>query len=178
VDFTGLGAHLADLSAKGEFCGILRVDQGRTTVFQDVHGLASRAWKVPITAHTRFDCASVTKLFTAVATLQQLETGAFDLNTSAIEYLGLEGTAISPDVTVYHLLTHTSGIGDDEDEASGERYEDLFVDKPNYALRNTADCLPNFVNKPSNFAPGEGCRYCNVSYVLLGLMVERSSCIS
>ena len=178
MDFTGLSAYLAELSAKNEFSGILRIDQGDTTVFQETHGLASRAWQAPITPQTRFDCASVTKLFTAVAALQQVESGAFNLVSSAIDYLSLKGTTISPEVTVYHLLTHTSGIGDDADEEAGERYEDLFIDKPNYALRNTADCLPNFVNRPPNFAPGQGCRYCNVSYVLLGLMVERSTGMS
>jgi CubicO group peptidase (beta-lactamase class C family) len=39
----------------------------------------------------------------------------------------------------------------------------------------TADYLPQFVGKPPNFAPGEGCRYCNVGYVLLGLMIERAT---
>ena len=36
-----------------------------------------------------------------------------DFDTSIIDFLALAGTAISRDVTVYHLLTHTSGIGDD-----------------------------------------------------------------
>jgi len=175
MDFSGLSSYLSEKTAKDDFSGIVRIDHAGQTVFEEVHGLASRAWQVPISPQTRFDCASVTKLFTAVATLQQVQSGAFSLDTSAIEYLGLAGTNISSGVTVYHLLTHTSGIGDDADEEAGERYEDLFVDKPNYALRQTADCLPNFVHKPSNFAPGEGCRYCNVSYVLLGLMVEKAT---
>ena len=38
-----------------------------------------------------------------------------------------------------------------------------------------SDILPNFVHKPPNFAPGEATRYCNVAYVLLGLMVERAT---
>jgi CubicO group peptidase (beta-lactamase class C family) len=114
-------------------------------------------------------------LFTAVATLQQVEAGAFGLDTSVTGYLGLEGTQISPEVTPYHLLTHTSGIGDDADEEAGERYEDLWVDKPNYSVTETEQILPNFVNRAPNFAPGEGCRYCNCSYVLLGLMIERAT---
>ena len=85
MDFTGLSAYLAERSAKDEFSGIVRIDQGDTTVFQETHGLASRAWQVPITARTRFDCASVTKLFTAVSALQQVESGAFGLDTSAID---------------------------------------------------------------------------------------------
>jgi CubicO group peptidase (beta-lactamase class C family) len=110
-----------------------------------------------------------------VAALQQVESGAFGLDTSATGYLELRGTAISPDVTPYHLLTHTSGIGDDADEEAGEEYEAIFADVPNYSIRETADHLPQFAYRPANFAPGEGCRYCNCSFVLLGLMVERAS---
>jgi CubicO group peptidase (beta-lactamase class C family) len=123
----------------------------------------------------RFDSASITKVFTAVATLQLVESGAFGLDTSAIEYLGLDGTGISTAVTPYHLLTHTSGIADDADEEAGERYEDLFRERPNYALVETVDFLPQFVGKPANFPPGTGCRYCNAGYLLLGLMIERAS---
>jgi CubicO group peptidase (beta-lactamase class C family) len=103
-----------------------------------------------------------------VATLQLVERGAFGLDTSVIGYLELEGTTISPAVTPYHLLTHTSGIADDADEEAGERYEDLWVSQPNYSVTETADHLSHFVTKPPNFAPGQGCRYCNCGYVLLG----------
>jgi len=89
--------------------------------------------------------------------------------------LELVGTTISRDVTVLRLLTHTSGIADDADEEAGENYADLFKMKPNYSIRTTADFLPQFVHKPPNFAPGQGCRYCNCGYVLLGLMIERAT---
>lgn len=76
---------------------------------------------------------------------------------------------------VYHLLTHTSGIGDDAEEENGESYEDLWRTKPNYAVTTTADFLPQFIHKPPNFPPGQGCSYCNCSFVLLGLMIEKIS---
>ncbi len=69
----------------------------------DAFGYASRTWNIPTTAETRFDTASITKLFTAVATLQLVEQGAFALDTSVIGYLGAERTGISPAVTPYHL---------------------------------------------------------------------------
>ena len=104
-----------------------------------------------------------------------MDAGAFGLDTGAVGYLGLEGTAISPEVTVRHLLTHTSGIGDDADEEAGESYEAVWRERPNYSVLETADFLPQFVNRPPNFAPGLGCRYNNCGYVLLGLMVERAT---
>ncbi len=167
--------QLRALEAADTFSGVVGIEQGGREPMLEAFGQASRTWSVPMTVETRFDTASITKLFTAVATLQLVENGAFALDTSVIGYLGLEKTGISPAVTPSHLLTHTSGIADDADEEAGERYEDLFVERPSYSVTETVDYLPQFVGKPPNFAPGEGCRYCNAGYVLLGLMIERAT---
>ena len=170
-----LDRHLRSLAANDELSGVVVLARGTSRVFEGAYGWANRAWRMPMTTDLRFDCASVTKAFTAVATLQLVSQGEFDLETSAIDFLGLEGTAISPAVTVRHLLTHTSGIADDADEEAGERYEDLFVDKPSYSEIETAHHLPDFAYKPPNFAPGEGCRYCNCGFIVLGLMIEKAT---
>ncbi|MBA2248036.1 MAG: beta-lactamase family protein, partial [Chloroflexia bacterium] len=99
------------------------------TVYHRAFGLAHRGFAIPNRTSTRFDIASITKLFTAVAVLQLIERGAFNLETAVMPYLGRGGTKIADDVTVFHLLTHTSGIADDADEEAGESYEALFVDK-------------------------------------------------
>jgi CubicO group peptidase (beta-lactamase class C family) len=104
--------------------------------------------------------------------------GAVAPDTPVMPYLRIAGTRIVDAVTVYHCLTHTSGIGDDADEDAGEDYEALFLNKPNYSIRETKDFLPQFVDKESFFAPGEGVRYNNVAFVLLGLMIERASGLS
>ncbi len=177
MDVDAFDRYLQSRSDADLFAGVVRLEQDQpdgtaVTLLEKGYGLASRAWQIPCTPDIRFDTASITKLFTAVAVLQQVEAGAFGLDTSVTDYLGLTGTQISADVTPYHLLTHSSGIADDADEEAGEEYEDLFRDRPNYAVRVTRDFLPSFVHKKPNFPPGQGCRYCNVSYVLLGLMVE------
>lgn len=87
---------------------------------ESAHGLASRRWKVPVTARTRFDVASVIKLFTAVAVLQQVDAGPLHLDESIHAYVDLTEAAISPAVTLRHLLSHTAGIADDADEEAGE----------------------------------------------------------
>ena len=170
-----LDRYLRERESREAFSGVVRVTVGGEERFAAAYGFASRACRIPNTLETRFDTASVTKLFTAVATLQQVDAGAFDLDTSAIDYLGLEGTAISPGVAVGHLLTHTSGIGDDADEEAGESYEDVWRWRPNYSVLETADFLPQFAHRAANFAPGAGCRYNNCGYVLLGLMIERAT---
>ncbi len=160
------------------FSGVALVKRGDHTILHEAYGLAHRGFAIPNTVETRFDIASVTKTFTAAAILQLVEAGEIALDTRVMPFLGIEGTRISDDVTVYHCLTHTSGIGDDADEEAGEDYEALFVDRPNYSIRETADMLPLFVDKEPNFAPGEGVRYNNVAYALLGLAIEQVSGLS
>lgn len=174
-DLTDFSATLDKLAASDEFTGSVLVSSGDERLFAAAYGYANRACRAPCTLDTRFDTASVTKLFTAVAVLQQIERGAFALDTPVIAYLGLTGTTISPDVTTHQLLTHTSGIADDADEIDGERFEDLFVDDPTYAFTEAVHHLPHFATKPPKFAPGEDCRYCNAGYILLGMMVERAT---
>jgi CubicO group peptidase (beta-lactamase class C family) len=173
-----LNAYFEDLESRDAFSGVVLVTRGASRLFARSYGYASRAWKVRNTLETRFDTASITKLFTAVATLQLVDRGLLTMDTGAIDYLELPGTRVPADVTVYHLLTHTSGIGDDSEEEDGEDYEDVWVDRPNYSVTRTSDFLPQFVRKEPNFRAGERCRYCNCGYVLLGLMIEKSTGMS
>ena len=160
------------------FSGVALITQGSSQLFAGAYGYASRSWNVPNTLTMRFDTASVTKLFTAVATLQLIDRGLLAFDTPVIDFLGLQETAISRAVNVFQLLTHTSGIADDAEEESGEVYADLWKTRANYAVTETADFLPQFAHKPPNFPPGQGCRYCNCGYVLLGLLIEQASGLS
>jgi CubicO group peptidase (beta-lactamase class C family) len=160
------------------FSGVVLITQGSSQLFAGSYGYASRSWKTPNRFTTRFDTASVTKLFTAVATLQLIDNGVLAFDTTVVASLGLWDTAISHEVNVYHLLTHTSGIADDAEEENGEEYADLFRTIPNYGVTETADFLPQFAYKPPNFPPGQGCRYCNCGYILLGLLIEKLSGLS
>lgn len=175
TSLTALEAYLSQLASRDLFSGVVRITRADGELFAGAYGFASRAWQVPNTLAVRFDTASITKLFTAVAVLQQVDLGRLDLQTRAVEYLELQGTAISPAVSLGQLLNHTSGIGDDADEENGEDYADLWVERPNYSVSEAVHFLPQFAHRPANFPPGEGCRYCNCGYVLLGLMLEKAS---
>jgi CubicO group peptidase (beta-lactamase class C family) len=165
--------YFAQLAARDAYSGVVRITRSGEVLLAEAYGHASRAWRVPNTLDTRFDTASITKLFTAVATLQLVDEGFMELDSRIHDLIDLRDTVIDPRVTIFHLLTHTSGIGDDCEEEAGERYEDLWAERPNYAVRQTADFLPQFAHKPANFAPGEKVRYCNCSFVLLGLAIEK-----
>ena len=89
--------------------------------------------------------------------------------------MALAGTTIPREVTLRHLLTHTSGIADDADEEAGEDYAELWVEKPCYSVVETVDFLPQFAYKEPRVAPGIDCRYCNVGYILAGLALESAT---
>lgn len=94
------------------------------------------------------------------------------------DFLELRDTLIPPTVNVYHLLTHTSGIADDAEEERGEDYADIWKARSNSSVIQTADFLLQFAYKLPHFSPGQGCRYCNCSYVLLGLLIKKASGLS
>ncbi|MBC7271748.1 MAG: beta-lactamase family protein [Streptomyces sp.] len=66
--------------------------------------------RVPMTVDTPFDLASLTKLFTAVAAVQQIERGTLGIDARVGAYLPEFGAAARHGVTVRQLLTHTSGL--------------------------------------------------------------------
>lgn len=162
-----------DAAANRDFSGAARLASADGALFEYAAGFAHRGFHIPNTVSTRFDTASVTKLFTAAAVLLLEDDGALRLTDRITDILDLSGTAIPKDVELRHLLTHTSGIADDADEEAGEEYSALFVSSPNYALRENADFLKNFVNKPPNFRAGTDVRYNNCAFILLGLAIEK-----
>ena len=173
-----LDRYFQELAQQDKFSGVVLITRGESPLYAGAYSYASRPWKIRNSMAVRFDTASITKLFTSIATLQLIDQGLLAFDTGVIDFLGLDDTTISREVNVFHLLTHTSGIGDDCEEEGGEDYEDLWKTRPNYSVTTTADFLPQFIHKPANFPPGQGCRYCNCSFVLLGLMIEKITGVS
>lgn len=157
---------------ENNFSGAGLVKKGDDVIFAHAYGYAHRGLKVKNTIDTMFDTASVTKLFTTVAILQLVDKKFLKLEDKIVDIIDLKGTKIPSDVTIFHLLTHTSGIADDCEEEAGEKYEDLFINKPNYSIRNCIDFIPQFAYKEVNFKAGTNVRYNNCAFVLLGLAIE------
>ncbi|MFF9624665.1 serine hydrolase [Streptomyces griseosporeus] len=66
--------------------------------------------QIPMAEDTVFDLASVSKLFTSLLAVQQIERGALGLEATVASYLPEFGAAGKQDVTIRQLLTHTSGF--------------------------------------------------------------------
>ncbi len=166
------GALCREYANEHHFSGVCMLKKGDTPIFEKAYGFANRAFRIPNRVDTRFDTASITKIFTAAAVLQLVQKGLLSLDGRITEIVDLSGTKIPRDVTIESLLNHTSGIADDADVEAGEEYSTLFADSPNYAIRECGDFLKNFAYKEPNFKAGTNVRYCNCSFVLLGMAIE------
>ena len=127
------------------------------------HGVLNAVTQVPVTTDSVFQVGSITKLWTATMIMQLVDEGLLSLDTTVSEVLpgARLGTAdIGDQVTVRHLLTHTSGIDGD-----------VFTD-----TGRGDDCVERYVGLlaevPSVFTPGATYSYCNSGYVLLGRIIE------
>ncbi len=121
----------------------------------------------------------MTKIFTAVAVLSLVSDGGLDLDAPVAPLLPPDRrpSALRGDVTVRHLLTHTSGIADYFEEATAtaewvEEFAALWRDRPVYRMREPVDFLDLFGSSPPYREPGGRFQYSNAGYVLLGLVIE------
>ncbi|AGY59163.1 beta-lactamase [Gloeobacter kilaueensis JS1] len=130
------------------------------------YGLANVELGVPATAETVYQSGSVGKQFTATVVMLLVEEGKLSLDGPISRYL--DGTPPAwKEITIRHLLTHTSGIPDYESKG------DLSLD---YRRDYTDDELVALAEKtPLAFAPGEKWSYSNTGYVLLGIIVNKVS---
>lgn len=159
-----------------DFSGVILVKKGEEVLFSESFGYANRNFNVPNTMETKFRIASVSKMFTAVAILQLIEKGLIDFETSIVNLLELQELKLSSEINIHHLLTHTSGIADYYDEASGdEEWERMWTETPIYTIRSLNDYLKLFINLKPISKPGEKFQYNNAGYVLLGLAIEKIS---
>ena len=136
-------------------------------------GLADRRHRVAMTPDHRFAVASGCKGFTAAAVLALVADGTLTLGTTARSLLGDDLPLVDDAVTVEHLLSHRSGIGDYlDDDADVTEY---LMPVPVHVLVDAEDYLPILDGHPQAFAPGTAFSYCNGGYVLLAVLAQRAS---
>lgn len=126
-------------------------------VLSRAYGVANLQTPVPVTDQTVFSINSITKAFTGVAAMREVEAGRLDLNKPVSAYLdGLPEAWRG--ITIRQLLSHTSGLPDftrikgvDGDEASAW---------------NTA------LARPVRFPAGERFEYCQTNYALIQKVIN------
>lgn len=160
-------AHLEALGNTGQLSGGVLIAKDGRPLLRRVFGFANLADRVPNAPDTRFNVASMGKMFTAVAILQLVEAGRIAVGAKVGEYLPQYPNAqVRDSVTIHQLLTHTSGMGNFWEEharVAKERYKSI------------ADYLPLFAEQPLEFDPGTAFGYSNSGYMVLGLILEAVS---
>jgi CubicO group peptidase (beta-lactamase class C family) len=162
------------LAHRIRFSGVVRVDRSGGIELVKPYGLADRGHRIGNTIDTQFAIASGTKGLTALAVVSLIEDGSLDLATSARSLLGGDLPLIRDDVTIEHLLSHRSGIGDYLDEAERE-VTDYVMPLPVHELATTEEYLAVLDGHGTAFPPDERFAYCNGGYVVLALIAERAS---
>jgi len=123
------------------------------------YGFANLEHQVPVTTHSIFQSGSIGKQFTAAAIMLLREQGKLRLDDRIASYLP-RTKARWGSITLRHLLTHTSGIPEYEDEVDNRR---------NYSERQLTE-LVGLLSRRS--PPGHKFEYSNSGYLLLGIVIR------
>ena len=148
------------------FMGSVLVARDGRVLLDKGYGYADLEWNIPNDPDTIFRLGSVTKQFTAAAILLLEERGKLKASDPVSVYLP-DAPAAWAKITIFNLLTHTSGIPNYTEFADFPRTEP-FPTTP-------AQLVARFEAKPLDFQPGEKWAYSNSNYALLGLLIEKVS---
>jgi CubicO group peptidase (beta-lactamase class C family) len=152
--------------ANHQFMGSVLVARDAQVIYSKGFGSANLEWEIPNSPATKFRLGSVTKQFTAASILLLEERGKLKVDDPVKKYL--PGAPAAWDkITIYHLLTHTSGIPSFTGFADYAKLEPFAT--------TSEQLVSRFRDKPLDFEPGEKWQYSNSGYVLLGHLIERVS---
>ncbi len=161
-----INAYLDAKHRSNDFRGVVLIVRNDSTVFSKGYGAASDKTNQPNTARTVFRLGSVTKQFTAAAILKLQEQGKLSVQDRICQYVENCPPAWK-DITLHHLLTHSSGIFN-------------YTALPNFAAHSqephtVAQLIARFRDQALQFTPGSKNAYSNSGYLLLGHVIERVS---
>ena len=126
------------------------------------YGMANLELQVPARPETVFQIQSITKTFTATAIMLLSEQGKLSVDDKITKHLS-DLPGCWSEITIRHLLSHTSGIKD-------------FINEPTIDLKQdikAEDVIASLKDRALNFAPGEKYAYSNTGYHLLGMIIHK-----
>jgi D-alanyl-D-alanine carboxypeptidase len=141
----------------------------------------------PVSGNEQFKIASATKLFVSTIFLQLEEEGKLELKDKAskylknIDYLNFENFHIyeekkfADEITIIQLLSHRTGLADIFTDKEEDFFQILMKDPDRqYSPRAIVELYFDFdLNRRSHFKPGEGWKYSDMNFILLGLIIEQ-----
>lgn len=157
--------YISRLVSDGYFSGVVLVVYRGAFVLEKGYGWADKELRVKNDLTTKFRISSLSKSFTAMAILLLEEQGQLDTKDYVCSYLRSCPDSWR-DLTIHHLLTHTSGIPDYM-RISG------FVESELQKHRSSGELLALVADKPLLIEPGSCFLYSNSNYLVLGMIVGR-----
>lgn len=167
-DSRKLAAFFVRLEKTRQFSGNVLVAKNGKVIYRGAFGYADFKTHLRNQPNTAFPIASMSKTLTATAILQLAEQGKLAVSEPVFYYLA--GFPY-PDVTIKHLLSHTSGL-----PPYNAFFEPILTKEPGRVITN-ADFLPAAIaNKPALiYQPGSSGNYDNINYLILALIIEKVS---
>jgi D-alanyl-D-alanine carboxypeptidase len=166
-DTARIKAYLDEQAKAGRFAGTALVAKDGKPILLESAGLASKRFRAPNTAGTRFNLGSLNKSFTAVAVLQLVEAGLVGIDDPIGKYLDIFPKDVAEKVKVRHLLDMSSGWGD----YWGHPYFLQHKDE----LRTVADHMVFIKDMPLDFEPGTKSQHSNTGFEVAGAIIEKAS---
>ncbi|SFT52063.1 CubicO group peptidase, beta-lactamase class C family [Algoriphagus locisalis] len=152
----------ATFTPKGPGAVFLVAKDGKV-IYQKAFGMANLELEVPMTPNNVFEIGSMTKQFTAVAILMLVEQSKLQLDDEITKFIPDYPTQ-GKNITLHHLLTHTSGI---KSFTSMKSIRD--IERQDLT---PIELIDFFKNEPMDFEPGQEFKYNNSGYVILGYIIE------
>ncbi len=167
--------QIEKLADENDFSGVISIYSNGNTEYEKAFGYADIANKRKNKVDTIFGTASGTKFFTALAIGKLIEQGKLSLSDKAFEIVDYSFPKYSKDVTIEHLLTHTSGIPCyyPDDECDGEQAPG--IDFPWSQMIEPYDYFKTFPDEDMVFEPGEKFYYNNSAFILLAHIAAKIS---
>lgn len=150
---------VAMYSENAGFNGSVLVAHQGQVIYKKGFGMADMEWEIANKPNTKFRIASVTKPFTAMLIMQLVAEQKLDLHKPITTYLKDFPKTTGEQITIHHLLTHTSGLIRD-------------VETEQKLFHNPKELVDLFADKPLQFTTGEKFDYSNAGYILLGNILE------
>ena len=163
-------AWLQGIYRGGLFSGAVLVAKVGQVWFDGQCGYADLAETTPLTRHSSFSIASLTKQFTAMAMLMLEHHGRLRLDDAMARYL--PELNIYPGITIKQMLHHTSGLPDYMTLADSQSDRTRVI-----TARDVVAMLEQFRPSP-RFRPGDEFEYNNTGYALLEVILQRVTGLS
>ena len=168
--------YLDQRVALNKFSGVVLVAVDGKPILTKAYGMANHDYGFPNSPETKFRIGSAGKQFAASAILLLEQRGQLKITDSVSKYLPDWPRAWS-EITIHHLLSHTSGLPVLSGTAPFTDVSNLVKGFYNPSFYKGVKDLykPGEELKPPDFKPGDGFAYSNFGFIILGFIVEKVS---